>query len=94
MKKLFLLALVLCGGCVITPPRNAVVLVKYTTFGLDVSQDPTGAPHMRLGLVRGMLMWVPTRTNSAPNFESSASADIGFTGQHAVENIKVNEPHP
>lgn len=67
---------------------DRVVAVKSTIFGLDISQDQTGKPHLRFGLVRDFVLIIPTSTNelhTAP-FTTHTDADIGVAKQSVTED--------
>lgn len=90
MKRLAIAALCLfCAGC-ITIRTDAIVSAKATTFGLDISSDPSsGSPHVRFGLVRWFYQSIPVATNQlfAPDYHSDVDATIGLTSQSVHETF-------
>lgn len=78
--------LAICAGCASTPPAD-IVSATQSTFGLDVSADPSSStPHVRLGFIRTQYHRVPTATNGiyAPSLISGINIDTSFTSSSAI----------
>lgn len=90
MKALLLILAVASAGCAVRLP-NTIVAEKSTVFGLDLSSDATGRPHVRFGLIRYFTQVVPVSTNElhAPAYSSDVAADVTLTKQNVKETFST-----